>query len=137
MFLVVTRTLRGTPDAVHGGLADLRRRSSSASSRRRLLWTPIAQLAGRRCCWRCSASWRCSAIVCVNRSLALAPASVVVPYQYTMIVWAVIFGYLFFGDVPTLQTLVGAAIIVGAGLFIFFREQKVGLPAAEEIAPER
>jgi drug/metabolite transporter (DMT)-like permease len=67
----------------------------------------------------------------------LAPASVVVPYQYTMIVWAVIFGYVFFANVPNAQTLVGAAIIIGAGLFIFFREQRVGKPAAEEIAPER
>ena len=31
--------------------------------------------------------------MCVNRSLKLAPASVVTPYQYTMIIWAVIFGY--------------------------------------------
>src|SRR5262249_7889176 len=45
------------------------------------------------------------ALACVNRSLKLAPASVVVPYQYTMIVWAVILGYLVFGDVPDLFTL--------------------------------
>ncbi len=65
------------------------------------------------------------AIVCVNRSLRLAPASVVVPYQYTLIVWATIFGYVVFGDLPDTLTVVGAAIIVAAGLFIFFREQKV------------
>jgi drug/metabolite transporter (DMT)-like permease len=61
--------------------------------------------------------------VCVNRSLKLAPASVVVPYQYTTIVWAVVFGYLVFGDVPDVWMLAGAAIIVGAGLFIFLRER--------------
>ena len=65
------------------------------------------------------------AIVCVNRSLTFAPASVVVPYQYTLIVWAIVFGYVFFGDVPDLLTLIGAAIIVAAGLFIYFRERKV------------
>ena len=65
------------------------------------------------------------AIVCVNRSLRYAPASVVVPYQYTLIVWAIVFGYAVFGDVPSTLTLIGALIIVGAGLFIFFREQKV------------
>jgi drug/metabolite transporter (DMT)-like permease len=63
--------------------------------------------------------------VCVNRSLVLAPASVVVPYQYTTIVWAVLFGYLVFGDVPDAFMLTGAAIIIGAGLFIFLREQKL------------
>ena len=63
--------------------------------------------------------------VCVNRSLVLAPASTVVPYQYTTIVWAVLFGYLVFGDVPDAYMLTGAAIIVAAGLFIFLREQQL------------
>ena len=55
----------------------------------------------------------------------LAPASVVVPYQYTTIVWAMLFGYLVFGDVPDAFMLTGAAIIIGAGLFIFLREQQL------------
>jgi drug/metabolite transporter (DMT)-like permease len=67
-----------------------------------------------------------SALLCVNRSLKLAPASVVVPYQYSMIVWAVMFGYAVFGDVPSLATIVGAAIIIGAGLYIFLRERALG-----------
>lgn len=66
------------------------------------------------------------ALMCVNRSLKLAAASVVVPYQYTLIVWAVIFGYAVFGDEPQPHTLIGAAIIVAAGLYIFWREQRVG-----------
>jgi drug/metabolite transporter (DMT)-like permease len=67
-----------------------------------------------------------AALLCVNRSLKLAPASIVVPYQYTMIVWAVGFGYIVFGDVPQLSTAVGAAVIVGAGLYIFLRERELG-----------
>jgi drug/metabolite transporter (DMT)-like permease len=67
-----------------------------------------------------------SALVCVNRSLKLAPASVVVPYQYSMIIWAVIFGITVFGDVPQPATIVGAAIIIAAGLYIFLRERKLG-----------
>ena len=63
------------------------------------------------------------ALACVNRSLKLAPASVVVPYQYTMIIWAIMLGYSVFGDVPDLLTLAGAAIIIAAGLYIFWREQ--------------
>jgi drug/metabolite transporter (DMT)-like permease len=65
------------------------------------------------------------AFACVNRSLKLAPASVVVPYQYTMIVWAIALGWLVFGDVPDMFTLIGAAIIIGAGLYILWREQIV------------
>jgi drug/metabolite transporter (DMT)-like permease len=63
--------------------------------------------------------------VCVNRSLTVAPASVVVPYQYTTIVWAVLFGYLVFNDVPDAWMLAGGTIIIGAGLFIFLREQRL------------
>jgi len=67
-----------------------------------------------------------AALACVNHSLKLAPASVVVPYQYTMIVWAIVLGYAVFGDVPDLFTLAGAAIIIAAGLYIFWREQGRG-----------
>src|SRR5262249_61615561 len=66
------------------------------------------------------------ALACFTRSLKLAPASVVVPYQYTMIIWAIIFGYVVFGDVPDLFTLAGAAVIIAAGLYIFWREQMRG-----------
>jgi drug/metabolite transporter (DMT)-like permease len=75
--------------------------------------------------------------VCVNRSLKLAPASIVVPYQYTTIVWAVLFGYWVFGDVPDAAMLVGAAIIIAAGLFIVLRERALARrePAFSEPPP--
>jgi len=63
-------------------------------------------------------------LVCVNRALKLAPASVVVPYQYSFILWAMILGYFVFGDVPNALLVGGAAIIVAAGVFIFWREQE-------------
>jgi drug/metabolite transporter (DMT)-like permease len=65
------------------------------------------------------------ALACINRALKLAPASVVAPFQYTMIVWGIALGYLVFGDVPDAPTLAGAAVIIAAGLFIFWREQMV------------
>jgi drug/metabolite transporter (DMT)-like permease len=74
---------------------------------------------------------------CVNRSLKLAPASIVVPYQYTTIVWAVLFGYWVFGDVPEVAMLLGAAIIIAAGLFIVLRERALARrePAFSEPPP--
>jgi drug/metabolite transporter (DMT)-like permease len=66
------------------------------------------------------------ALACINRSLTLAPASVVVPYQYTIIVWAIALGCIFFGDLPDTFTLAGAGIIVAAGLYIFWREEMRG-----------
>ena len=63
----------------------------------------------------------CSAHLLITRSLKLAPASLLAPLQYTLLLWAVVFGWAFFGDFPDAQTLFGAAIIVLAGLFIFHR----------------
>jgi drug/metabolite transporter (DMT)-like permease len=71
----------------------------------------------------------------VNRALKLADAAVVAPFQYTLLFWAVIFGFIVFGDIPRPAMLVGAAVIVAAGLFIFFRErmlEKQGLRHARQ-----
>jgi drug/metabolite transporter (DMT)-like permease len=75
------------------------------------------------------------ALACVNHSLKLAPASVVVPYQYTIIVWAIVLGYGVFGDVPDPFTLAGAAIIIATGLYIFWREQTPGERAPPPLHP--
>jgi drug/metabolite transporter (DMT)-like permease len=68
--------------------------------------------------------------VCVNRSLKIAPASVVVPYQYTMIVWAILLGFIFFNDVPRIEMLAGAATIIAAGIYIFVRERVRATPSS-------
>lgn len=67
---------------------------------------------------------------CVNRSLKLAPASVVVPYQYSTIFWAIILGIIFFGDIPGPAMLTGATIIIAAGIYIFIRERALKHPVA-------
>lgn len=59
----------------------------------------------------------------VNRGLQLAPASLVAPFQYTSIVWATIAGFVAFREIPGPGTVVGAAIIVAAGLFLLFAER--------------
>ncbi len=72
---------------------------------------------------------------CVNISLKLAPAAVVVPYQYSLIIWGVLMGYLVFGEVSDLPTFIGAAIIIAAGLFIFFREHHLRRQAVNPPKP--
>ena len=64
------------------------------------------------------------ALACVNYSLKIALASVVAPYQYTFILWAIALGYVVFGDVPDAIMLCGAGIIIAAGLYIFWRESR-------------
>ena len=71
-----------------------------------------------------------AAHLCVTRSLKLAEASVVVPYQYTLIVWALLFGWLVFGDWPTPTMLIGAALIVAAGIALLVLERRAAPAAA-------
>lgn len=80
-----------------------------------------------------------AAHVLVNRALKLADAATVAPLQYTLLLWAVIFGWLFFGDVPQTSIVVGAGLIVLSGLYIFFRENtlKRRLDTAERLAAEQ
>ena len=61
--------------------------------------------------------------VLLIKALTLAPASVLQPFNYTMIVWAVLFGYLFYDHLPDIPTIVGALIIVASGLYTFHRER--------------
>jgi drug/metabolite transporter (DMT)-like permease len=57
-----------------------------------------------------------------TRSLSLAPPSAVVPFNYLSLVWATMLGFAIWGDIPTLELLLGSAIIVASGLYILWRE---------------
>lgn len=60
--------------------------------------------------------------LCIIKAFQAAPASVVAPFSYSSLIWATSFGYLIWGDVPTSNVLIGASLIIAAGLYIFFRE---------------
>lgn len=62
---------------------------------------------------------------CLIRAFTAAPANIVAPFGYTALLWAILFSLLIFGEIPSLRTLFGAALIVGAGLFIFLRGRKI------------
>lgn len=120
--LLLGRSLRSTPDTtlvfwqiVGAGLAGL----VSISGH----WTPVGlrdlSLLGLL------GVVAMLAHVLVNRALKLADAATVAPLQYTLLLWAILFGWLVFGDIPRLPMLVGAALIVASGLFILFREQQL------------
>jgi len=59
----------------------------------------------------------------VTAAFQRAPASVVAPFEYTALVWATIFGLLFFGDFPGPMVWMGVAVIVGAGLYTLRGEE--------------
>ena len=78
----------------------------------------------------------CIAHLLIVRSLKLAPASTLAPLHYTLLLWAVVFGWTFFGDIPDTQTLVGSGIVVFAGLFIFHRQKVVATVPPEAVSTD-
>ena len=63
-----------------------------------------------------------AAHLCIIKAFAHAQASLLAPFNYSKLVWVIILGYLVFGDVPGLDTIVGSAIIVSSGLYVLYRE---------------
>jgi drug/metabolite transporter (DMT)-like permease len=57
------------------------------------------------------------------KALEAAPASSLQPYSYALLVAAALVGFIAFGDVPDAWTILGAAVVVGSGLFAFQRER--------------
>ena len=57
------------------------------------------------------------------RAFATVEVSILAPWAYTEIIWATLFGLVFFGDLPDLWTFAGAGIIAGSGLYILHRER--------------
>jgi drug/metabolite transporter (DMT)-like permease len=66
----------------------------------------------------------------------LAPAAVLSPFVYTQLIWVVILGYLVFDHVPNQWTMAGAAIVIGSGLYLLYRERKVGKTTTSEAVIE-
>jgi drug/metabolite transporter (DMT)-like permease len=58
------------------------------------------------------------------KALQLTPASVLQPFSYTVLVWATIVGFVVFGSLPDWPTVLGAAVIVGSGLYTLYRERR-------------
>jgi drug/metabolite transporter (DMT)-like permease len=123
VLMLITRSLRATPDIV---LASMQFMGTVAFGVVLAPFGWITPTMGSLSLFIAAGCISVGALLCVNRALKLAPASTVVPYQYSMIVWAVMFGYAVFGDVPSVATIVGAAVIIGAGFYIFLRERKLG-----------
>jgi drug/metabolite transporter (DMT)-like permease len=57
------------------------------------------------------------------RGYALAPVSALAPYEYTMLPFGGLFGLLVFGEIPSWSTLIGATVLIGAGLYNWHRER--------------
>jgi drug/metabolite transporter (DMT)-like permease len=67
----------------------------------------------------------------VIRSLQIAEASIVSPFIYTQLIWATIFGLILFDQFPDQWVLIGAAIVVASGLYIWHRERGLAKAAVQ------
>jgi len=53
-----------------------------------------------------------------------APAAVVAPLQYSQIIWAAVFGFLFFAETPDIYVAIGSSVIIASGIFVVWRESR-------------
>ena len=60
------------------------------------------------------------------RALDYADASAMQPYSYSLLVWAALLGFLVFGDIPAIWTILGAAIVVSSGLYTWYHDRNQG-----------
>ncbi len=91
-------------------------------------WSELAALIGIGLCGGL-------AHIVLTESYRWAPASLVAPFDYTSMLWALVLGYLAFGELPTALGFLGAAIIAGAGLFVIWRERQLRAERAAAAIP--
>ncbi len=64
-------------------------------------------------------------IYCLTQAYRIAPASTVAPFEYIMIGWAVLWGYVFWGDIPGPTTVIGVVTTVGAGVYVLEHQARL------------
>ena len=70
--------------------------------------------------------------ILLTESYRYAAASVVAPFDYSSMLWALLLGYWLFGELPDTLVYVGATIVATAGLYVIWRERQLGLQRARE-----
>jgi len=69
----------------------------------------------------------------LTESYRHATASVLAPFDYSAMLWALLLGYWVFGELPSALVYVGASIVAGAGLYVIWRERELGLQRPREL----
>lgn len=117
-----------------------------------VLWFSLTASAAGLCSipfgWSALTPWQATALVLagicggigqlvMTEAYRYAEASTVAPFEYTSMILGITVGYFVFGDQPTANILIGGVIVIGAGIFIVWREQRLGLErrAAKKVTP--
>jgi len=64
---------------------------------------------------------------CLSQAYCVSEASAIAPFEFTYILWAVLFGFLLWGEIPGPTTFLGIAVLVSSSLYIWYRERHIGL----------
>lgn len=64
----------------------------------------------------------------LTQAYRVAPANTVAPFEYSALIWGTLYGWLFWQELPAANTWLGMAVIVGAGLYVLYRERRTGTP---------
>lgn len=62
--------------------------------------------------------------LCLTNAFSKAPVGVIAPFEYTALVWTVILGYFIWQDIPALNVVIGAGIIIACGMYVIYRESR-------------
>ena len=100
----------------------------------------LAGLASLPFVWRAPSASELTALISIGvvgglshifltESYRYAPASVVAPFDYAALLWAFFFGYMLFDEIPSRYVYAGAVIVAASGLFVIWRERRLGLKA--------
>ena len=71
-----------------------------------------------------------TSIIMINEAFRISPSAILAPFDYSAMIWALLFGLTIWSDVPNLVMMVGAAIVVASGLYILRRETAGGYTLA-------
>lgn len=65
--------------------------------------------------------------ILLTQSYRFADASTIAPFDYVNMLWAILVGWIVFAEVPVLEVILGSMIVIAAGVFVIYREHKLGL----------
>jgi len=120
---IATRQLGGRDDPVTTLFYAAVVGTAGASAALPVVWQPLE--TGDWLLLALLGGFACAGHFTIIKAYQAAPAPVVAPFNYAILIWTVVFGYVVFGDLPGPWTVLGALVIVASGLYILRREGAV------------
>ena len=71
-----------------------------------------------------------------GQAYRFAPAAVIAPFDYTMMVWGVLIGWIFWQEIPEAHVIVGATVIIASGLYLIYRESRARNKKVQDNQPQ-